>query len=100
MVKSAAKNKCDLHSRESPMNRKMISLALGAISLLASASSLAALDEAEKMYVDRLLKGSWVSLRDVAQSLYNTGNTNTEVLDITAETLLERYQRAADDRDA
>jgi hypothetical protein len=82
------------------MNRKMISLALGAVSLLASASSLAALNEAEKMYVDRLLKGSWVSLRDVAQSLYNTGNTNTEVLDITAETLLERYQRSADDRDA
>ncbi len=80
------------------MNRKMISLALGA--LLTSASSLAALDEAEKMYVDRLLKGSWVSLRDVAQSLYNTGNTNTEVLDITAETLLERYQRAGEDRDA
>jgi outer membrane protein assembly factor BamE (lipoprotein component of BamABCDE complex) len=82
------------------MNRKIVSLALGAMALLASASSLAALDEAEKMYMDRLLKGSWVSLRDVAQSLYNTGNTNTEILDVTAETLLERYPRAGEDRDA
>jgi hypothetical protein len=82
------------------MNRKIISLALGAMAALASANTFAALDEAEKMYVDRLLKGSWVSLRDVAQSLYNTGNANTEVLDITAETLLERYQRAGEDRDA
>jgi hypothetical protein len=82
------------------MNRKIISLALGAVAALTSVNSFAALDEAEKMYVDRMLKGSWVSLRDVAQSLYNTGNANTEVLDITAETLLERYQRAGEDRDA
>ncbi len=82
------------------MNRKIISLALGAMAALASVNSFAALDEAEKAYVDRLLKGSWVSLRDVAESLYNTGNTNTEVLDITAETLLERYPRAGEDRDA
>jgi hypothetical protein len=68
--------------------------------MLAGVNAFAALDEAEKMYVDRMLKGSWVSLRDVAQSLYNTGNTNTEVLDVTAETLLERYQRAGEDRDA
>ena len=59
------------------MNRKICSLALGAMAVLASANAFAALDEAEKMYVDRMLKGSWVSLRDVAQSLYNTGNTNT-----------------------
>jgi outer membrane protein assembly factor BamE (lipoprotein component of BamABCDE complex) len=82
------------------MNRKICSLALGAMAVLAGANAFAALDEAEKMYVDRMLKGSWVSQRDVAQSLYNTGNTNTEVLDVTAETLLERYQRAGEDRDA
>jgi outer membrane protein assembly factor BamE (lipoprotein component of BamABCDE complex) len=82
------------------MNRKICSLALGAMAVFASANAFAALDEAEKMYVDRMLKGSWVSLRDVAQSLYNTGNTNTEVLDVEAETLLERYQRSGEDRDA
>jgi hypothetical protein len=82
------------------MNRKIISAALGAWALFASMNASAALNEAEKMYVDRLLNGSWVSLRDVAQSLYNTGNTNTEVLDITAETLLERSPRAGEDHDA
>jgi len=82
------------------MNRKICSLALGAMAVFASANAFAALDEAEKMYVDRMLKGSWISLRDVAQSLYNTGNTNTEVLDVQAETLLERYQRSGEDRDA
>jgi hypothetical protein len=82
------------------MNRKIYSLALGAMVALASMNSFAALDEAEKMYVDRMLKGSWISLRDVAQSLYNTGNTNTEVLDVQAETLLERYARSGEDRDA
>ena len=82
------------------MNRKIFSLALGAMAALASMNSFAALDEAEKMYVDRMLKGSWISLRDVAQSLYNTGNTNIEVLDVQAETLLERYARSGEDRDA
>ena len=82
------------------MFAKKISLALGAGFLLFSSISSAALNEAEKMYVDRLIKGGWGSLRDVAQSLYNTGNTNPEVLDVTAEVLLEKYPRAGDDHDA
>jgi hypothetical protein len=82
------------------MNAKKIAWALGACLLLTGSFSLAALDEAEKQYVDRLIKGGWPSIRDVAESLYNTGNTNTEVLDVAAEVLLEKYQRAGDDRDA
>jgi hypothetical protein len=82
------------------MNRKTVSLTLGVVAFFTSVNSFAALDEAEKMYVDRLLKGSWVSMRDVAQSLYNTGNANTEVLDVAAEVLLEKYPRAGEDRDA
>ena len=82
------------------MIRKTLSLALGALALFASANSIAALDEAEKMYVDRLIKGNWISLRDVAQSLYNTGNTNAEVLDVATEVLLEKYPRSGEDRDA
>jgi hypothetical protein len=82
------------------MNRKIVSITLGAVALFASFNSFAALDDAEKMYVDRLLKGSWVSMRDVAQSLYNTGNANTEVLDVAAQNLLEKYPRAGEDRDA
>lgn len=67
---------------------------------LCSGASFAALDEAEKTYVDRLLKGGWPSLRGVADSIYSTGNTNPEVLDIVAETLLEKYPRAGEDPDA
>src|SRR5262245_29328271 len=82
------------------MNRKIICLALGAMAALASINSFAALDEVEKSYVDRLLKGGWPSLRGVADSIYSTGNTNTELLDVVAETLLEKYPRAGEDRDA
>ena len=33
----------------------------------------------------------------MAESIYNTGNTNTEVLDVAAEVLLEKYPRAGED---
>jgi hypothetical protein len=82
------------------MNRKICSLALGAMAVFASANAFAALDEAEKSYVDRMLKGSWISLRDVAQSLYNTGNTNTRCWTCSAETAARAYQRSGEDRDA
>ena len=80
--------------------KKSIATWLLAAGLGLSSICVAALDEAEKNYVDRLLKGGWPSLRDVAESIYSTGNTNTEVLDVEAETLLEKYPRAGEDRDA
>ena len=49
------------------MNAKKIAWALGACLLLTGSFSLAALDEAEKQYVDRLIKGGWPSIRDVAE---------------------------------
>jgi hypothetical protein len=82
------------------MNPKKIAWAFGACLLLTGGVSLAALDEAEKQYVDRLIKGGWPSIRDVAESIYNTNNTNTEVLDVAAEVLLEKYPHAGEDRDA
>src|SRR4051794_16590408 len=82
------------------MIQKKFPLALGAVLLLASSVCSAALNEAEKAYVDRLIKGGWPSIRDVAQSIYNTGETNTEVLDVAAEVLLEKYSHAGEDSDA
>ena len=79
------------------MIRKKITMALGACLLLTGTLCLAALDEAEKSYVDRLLKGGWPSLRGVADSIYSTGNHNPEVLDVLAETLLEKYPTAGED---
>jgi hypothetical protein len=82
------------------MNRKFNSASLCAWTLLASVNCFAALNEVEKNYVDRLIKGGSPSIRDVAESIYNSGNTNIEVLDVAAEVLLEKYPRAGEDRDA
>ena len=66
------------------MNRKIITAAFGAFTLLAGVNCLAALSEAEKGYVNQLVTGGPLTIRSVAQNLYNTGNKNTEVLDVAA----------------
>ncbi len=81
------------------MNRKIITAALGAVTLLASVNSLAALTEAEKGYVNQLATGGPLTIRSVAQNIYNTGNRNTEVLDVAAEVLLEKYPSAGEIHD-
>jgi len=62
------------------------------------ASGANALDEFEKRYVDKLVQGGPVSIREAAESLFHTNNTNTEVLDVAAEVMLQKYPRAALDR--
>jgi hypothetical protein len=79
------------------MNTKITPWLLG-LCLLVSGACFAALDAAEVSYVDRLIKGGPGSIRDVAQSIYNTGNKNVEVLDIAAEVLIERYPTAGEDQ--
>jgi hypothetical protein len=81
------------------MNRKIITAAFGALTLLAGANCLAALTEAEKGYVNQLVTGGPLTIRSVAQNLYNTGNKNTEVLDVAAEVLLEKYPGAGEIHD-
>ena len=80
------------------MKPKMMLVALGACAMFASMGSIAALSGSEKGYVEQLVHGDWVAIRSAAQSLY--GNTNTEVLDVAAEVLLERYPYAAESRGA
>lgn len=79
------------------MNMKITPWLLG-LGLMVSGACFAALDAAETSYVDRLIKGGPGSIRDVAQSIYNTGNKNVEVLDIAAEVLIERYPTAGEDQ--
>ena len=81
------------------MNRKIITAAFGALTLLAGVNCLAALSEAEKGYVNQLATGGPLTIRSVAQNLYNTGNRNTEVLDVAAEVLLEKYPSAGEIHD-
>lgn len=47
-------------------------------------------------YIDQLSKGGNISIKQAAQSIYNTGLTDPEVLDVAAEVLLERYPNAND----
>lgn len=81
------------------MNDKLSPWWLSAL-IFVGAPCLAALNEAEVGYVDRLIKGGPGSIRSVAESIFHTGNTNPELLDVAAEVLLEKYPRAGEDRDA
>lgn len=59
-----------------------------------------ALDETDKRYIDRLAKGGPDTIREVAESLFQSGSTNTEVLDVAAEVMLQKYPRASLDRNS
>jgi hypothetical protein len=76
------------------MNKKLSSLFL--VASLICAASASALDETDKRYIDRLAKGGPDSLREVGEGLTGSHSTNTEVLDVAAEVLLEKYKQAAD----
>lgn len=80
------------------MNTKTLSLFLGLGLICAGGAS--ALDETDMRYIDRLVKGGPDTLRDVAQSLYESPSTPTEVLDVAAEVMLEKYPRASLDRNS
>jgi len=65
------------------------------VSLLLSAPALA-LNAASQRYIDQMTQGGMGSVRDAAQSMYNTGETNTQVLDVAAEVLLQNYKKGSD----
>ena len=80
------------------MNRQLfVSAFLG---LFASSACFAALSPSDQSYVDRLIKGGPSSLREAAETMYNSSANNPELLDIAAEVLLEKYPLAGDSRDA
>jgi hypothetical protein len=51
------------------------------------------LDEAGTRYVKMMANGGPSSMRSAAESIYNTGNTDQDVLDAAAETLLTNYRK-------
>lgn len=65
--------------------------AIGFASLPAQAAS-----ESGNRYIDQMTRGGPVSIREGAQSIYHTGNTEQEVLDVAAEILAQRYRTAVD----
>jgi len=73
----------------------MRSLVVFIATLLLSGPALA-LDAASQRYIDQMTQGGMGSVRDAAQSMYNTGETNTQVLDVAAEVLLQNYTKGSD----
>ncbi len=73
----------------------MRALFVVAILGLISTSAMAAVDVVDQRYIDQLSKGGLSSIKQAAQSIYNTGEMDTEVLDVAAEVLLSRYPTAA-----
>jgi hypothetical protein len=52
------------------------------------------LDEASTRWVKMLANGGPTSIRSTAESIYNTGSTDQEVLDAAAEALLTNYRKS------
>lgn len=73
----------------------MRALFVVAILGLFSTSAVASIDVVDQRYIDQLSKGGMTSIKQAAQSIYNTGEMDTEVLDVAAEVLLSRYPTAA-----
>jgi len=62
--------------------------------LLFSFTTAWATNVVDQRYINQLSKGGNISIKQAAQSIYNTGNTSQEVLDVAAEVLLLRYPSA------
>ena len=53
-----------------------------------------ALDASGQRYVNQMVQGGPVSIRDAASSIYHTGMNDQEVLDVAAEVLVQNYKTA------
>lgn len=66
-------------------------LALGLMAVISHAGDV---DSVDQRYIDQLTRGGMISIKQAAQSIYNTGERDTEVIDVAAEVLLQRYATA------
>lgn len=64
--------------------------------LACSALQAHALDASGQRYINQLVQGGPVSIREAAQSIYHSGYRGTEALDVAAEVLLQKYRTASD----
>jgi len=66
------------------------------LSALLLSGAAYALDPAGQRYIEQMTQGGMVSIKQAAQSMYNTGVTDTQVLDVAAEVLLQNYASGGD----
>ena len=71
------------------MNRIFLAFCLF-LSVIANIASAA--DTIEQRNIDLLADGGATSIRNASQSIYHSGSTNREVLDVVAEVLLTKYK--------
>lgn len=74
------------------MKRLSMAIVLGLCLATVQAGDI---DVVDKRYIDQLTRGGNISIKQAAQSIYNTGEADTEVLDVAAEVLLQRYPTAS-----
>ena len=77
------------------MNKKAFVFIL--VASLFGGTAFAEMNDLDKGYVDQIIKGSWGTLRQVSENMYNTSYSNTEVLDVLAEVTLEKYPQTGAD---
>ena len=66
------------------------------LTILLLSGTAFAIDPAGQRYIEQMTQGGMTSVKQAAQSMYNTGETNTQVLDVAAEVLLQNYSHASD----
>ena len=64
------------------------------ILLLLTVTTAQAVNVVGQRYIDQLTQGGPVSIKRAAQNIYHSGETDTAVLDVAAETLLSKYMTA------
>ncbi|HYM35219.1 MAG TPA: hypothetical protein VET48_07450 [Steroidobacteraceae bacterium] len=78
------------------MNIKRLLVATCALVGIVACASTWALDESGQRYVKQLASGGPSSIHSAAESIFNTGVTDREVLDVAAETLAQGYHKNTD----
>jgi hypothetical protein len=73
-----------------------ILIALGALAGILTSSVLFAMDESGQRYVKQLASGGPSSIHSAAESIFDTGVTDQEVLDVAAEALAQGYHKNTD----
>lgn len=71
------------------MKHILLTIVLGVFYSVAQAA-----DVVDQRYIKQMTLGGNTSLKQAAQSIYNTGKKSTKVLDVAAEILIQRYPTA------
>jgi hypothetical protein len=78
------------------MRTQTLLIAVASLIGVLSSTALWAMDESGQRYVKQLASGGPSSIHNAAESIYGTGVSDQEVLDVAAETLAQGYRKNSD----